>query len=138
MSVVQLAVFLENKAGRLAEVTRVLGEAGVNIRGFSVADTMEYGILRLIVDKPTAARDALKQREFTVHSSRVLCVQVSDRPGGLARILDALGQQGINIEYMYPIGIPLIVFGVEDPDRAVEVIRRMDAQILDEAEIERL
>jgi hypothetical protein len=138
MGVTQLAIFLENKAGRLAEVTRVLGDAGVNIRGFSVADTAEYGILRLIVDNPQRAREALKVKEFAVHTSEVLCARVPDRPGGLASALEALGKRQINVEYMYPIGIALIVFGVERLEDAMDALKCTDTAVLHDEDIRRL
>ncbi|HEY3283765.1 MAG TPA: ACT domain-containing protein [Armatimonadota bacterium] len=130
MSVQQLAVFLENKAGRLADVTKVLGDAGVNVRGFSVADSSEYGILRLIVDDTNKALSALKARSFTVHCSDVLCVRVPDRPGALSSALSVLGDKGINIEYMYPIAIAVIVFGVERLEYAIESLQSTDTVVL--------
>ncbi len=138
MSVTQLAVFLENEPGRLAEVTRALGDAGVNIRGFSVADTTDFGILRLILDAPERAYDALKARSFTVRRSQVLCVRVQDRPGALAALLDSLGERGLNVEYMYPIALALIVFGIEDMDGALEVFREKQAVLVDDEAIRRL
>ena len=82
MKVEQISVFLENKAGRLAEVTRVLGEAGINIRALSLADTTDFGILRLIVDQYDRAREILKEKGFTVGKTEVVAVEVPDRPGG--------------------------------------------------------
>lgn len=101
MKVEQISVFLENKAGRLAEVTRVLGEADVNIRALSLADTTDFGILRLIVDRYDRAREVLKDRGFTVGKTEVVAVEVPDRPGGLASVLAILARAGINVEYMY-------------------------------------
>lgn len=138
MGTTQLAVFLENKAGRLAEVTRVLGDANVNIRGFSVADTAEYGILRLIVDDPDRAYSTLKDHAFTVHASKVLCVRVPDRPGGLAGALDALSRRNINVEYMYPIGIAVIVFGVEKLSEAADALQKEGVTILTEEDVKKL
>jgi len=138
MGTTQLAVFLENKAGRLAEVTRVLGDANVNIRGFSVADTSEYGILRLIVDDPDRAYSALKDHAFTVHASKVLCVRVPDHPGALAAALDALSRRNINVEYMYPIGIAVIVFGVEKVDEAAAALQSEGVTVLREDDVKKL
>ena len=101
MRVEQISIFLENKAGRLAEVSRVLSEAGVNIRALSLADTSDFGILRLIVDNNDRAKEVLKERGFTVGKTDVVAVEVEDRPGGLSRILDILSRQNINVEYMY-------------------------------------
>ncbi|MGA8178690.1 MAG: ACT domain-containing protein, partial [Desulfobacterales bacterium] len=96
----QISVFLENKAGRLAEVTGILSEAKVNIRALALADTSDFGVLRLIVDNNEKAVEALKNRGFTVGRTDVLAVEVEDRPGGLHSILDILNGAGINVEYM--------------------------------------
>ncbi len=101
MKVEQLSIFLENKAGRLAEVTRTLAENGVNIKALSLADTTEFGILRLIVDDNEKAKTALKDAGFTVGFTGVVAVEVPHRPGGLNQILQILGERGINLEYMY-------------------------------------
>lgn len=114
MAVIQLSVFLDNVAGRLAEVTRILGEADVNIRGFSVADTADFGILRLLVNDEDVALKALRAAKFTVHTGSVALARVPDVPGGLAKALEAFAEQGINVEYAYAIVNSLIAFGVED------------------------
>jgi hypothetical protein len=101
MKVEQISIFLENKAGRLAEVTRALKEARINIRALSLADTSEFGILRLIVDDHETAKTVLKEQGFTVGRTSVVAVQVDDRPGGLDSILQLLSETGINVEYMY-------------------------------------
>jgi hypothetical protein len=114
MPVTQLSVFLDNTAGRLAEVTRILGDASVNVRGFSVADTADFGILRLIVgDEPTAVA-ALRAANFTVHEGPVILARVPDVPGGLAGALAGFARRGQNVEYAYAIVASLIAFGVED------------------------
>jgi len=101
MKVEQLSIFLENKAGRLAEVTRALSRANINIRALSLADTSEFGILRLIVDDHEKAKTVLKEQGFTVGRTNVVAVAVDDRPGGLDNILHLLSGHGINVEYMY-------------------------------------
>lgn len=101
MHVEQISIFIENKFGRLAEVTRVLGDAGVNIRTLSLADTSDFGILRLIVNDTEKAKSVLKERGFTVSKTEVVAVEIPDRPGGLADILQVLDSDGINVEYMY-------------------------------------
>jgi len=101
MKLKQLSVFLENRAGRLAEVTRVLGDAGVNIRALSLADTSDFGILRLLVDKNEAAIKALTADGLTVRATDVVAIEVADRPGGLATVLALLHGCGLNVEYMY-------------------------------------
>jgi hypothetical protein len=101
MKVEQLSIFLENKTGRLAEVTRALKSAAINIRALSLADTTEFGIVRLIVDDQEKAKNVLKEQGFTVGRTHVVAVQVDDRPGGLDGILQLLSDTGINVEYMY-------------------------------------
>ena len=101
MKVEQISVFLENKAGRLAEVTRVLGEAGINIRALSLADTTDFGILRMVADRPDAAVQILKDAGFTARETDVIGVEVPDHPGELARIMALFRDEGIGIEYLY-------------------------------------
>lgn len=101
MHVEQISIFIENKFGRLAEVTRILGNAQVNIRTLSLADTSDFGILRLIVDDTEKAKAVLKEKGFTVSKTEVVAVEIPDIPGGLADILQALDEDGINVEYMY-------------------------------------
>ena len=101
MRVEQIAVFLENKSGRLAEITSILAENNINIRALAVADTADFGILRLIVDKVDEAETALKEKGFTVGKTTVIAVEVPDRTGGLAEVLDCVQKIGLNVEYMY-------------------------------------
>jgi hypothetical protein len=101
MTAIQISVFLENKSGRLAEVLRALAKAGVNIRALSLAETIDYGVLRLIVDKPHEARKTLGDAGFTVSETEVIAVEMPDRPGGLAGIVDLVTERGLNIEYLY-------------------------------------
>jgi hypothetical protein len=101
MLVEQIAVFLENKSGRLAEITAILAENAINIRALSVADTADFGILRLIVDKVEMAKAVLRENGFTVGKTQVLAVEVEDKTGGLARVLKCIKDAGINVEYMY-------------------------------------
>ncbi|MBW1988218.1 MAG: ACT domain-containing protein [Deltaproteobacteria bacterium] len=123
----QISVFLENKEGRLAEVTRVLAEGGVNIRALSLADTSDFGILRLIVDDNEKAESILKDAGFTVRKTRVVAVEVSDRPGGLHEILDFLQKNGINVEYMYAFvrqkeDNAVMIFRFDNTDQAVNAL----------------
>jgi hypothetical protein len=125
----QLSVFLENRPGRLAEMARVLGEAGCNMRAFVVADTAEFGVGRIIVDRPEAARAALQQAGFGVTVTNVIAVEVPDRPGGLAHVLEVLGDAGVNVEYAYcfvePDGeVAVDIFRVEDSQAACAALER--------------
>jgi hypothetical protein len=138
MSVTQLSVFIENKPGRLAAVTRILGQAGVNIRGFSIADTEDYGILRLLVNKEDIARDALRAGGFMVHTSQVILAEVPDRPGGLAEALDAFAALNINVEYTYATAHSLIAFWVDKRDSGEEALRGQGVRLLTNEELTKL
>jgi hypothetical protein len=127
MKVEQISIFLENKSGRLAEVTKILGDGGVNIRALSLADTSDFGILRLIVNNTEKAKEILKKHNFTVGKTEVIAVEVSDKPGGLAYILDVLRKKDINVEYMYAFversgKDAVIIFRFDDIDRAITVL----------------
>ncbi len=115
----QVSVFLENKSGRLAEVCRVLANAAINIRGLCIAETSDFGILRLIVNDPGQALKTLREAGFAVGEAHVLALQVPDRPGGLSGVLELLKDKSINVEYMYAMltqheGQALILFRVAD------------------------
>lgn len=142
MKVKQISIFLENKSGRLAQVTKVLGEKNINIRALSLADTTDYGILRLIVNDPDTALDVLKQEGFAVRSTDVVAIQVSDHPGGLAAILKALEDLGVNIEYMYAfVGKSqenaVVVFKIQGIDLAIPVLQTNGVRLLNGDEIYR-
>ncbi len=140
MKVDQISVFLENRAGRLLAVTQLLGENNINIRALSLADTSDFGILRLIVDQPEAARDALQKAGFTLSFTAVVAVDVPDRPGGLAEVLRRLNAQSVNVEYMYAFverttGKAVLIFRFEDPDAALVVLSQAGLRILSGAEV---
>ncbi len=128
--IVQLSCFMENKPGRLLDICRTLGDAGINIRGFSVADMAEYGIFRIVVTDPVAAKKVLTSHGFTVNESHVLCLDVPDEPGGLAHVLKIFSDNDMSIEYMYVTAYTKIVFGFEDVDRVIPVIRKHDIHLL--------
>jgi len=101
MSVKQISVFLENRKGRLAEVTRTLRTEGINIRAMCLADTADFGVLRIIVADPDQCLRVLKAAGFVAQETEVLAIEVEDKPGGLDRVLGVLDAAGINVEYMY-------------------------------------
>jgi hypothetical protein len=140
MKVKQISIFLENKSGRLATVTKVLGENSINIRALSTADTADFGILRLIVDDPEKASAILKEHDFTVSVTDIIAVQMADEPGGLAGVLKALEDLGVNIEYMYAFvgrndADAVVVFRVEEIDRAIEQLQKAGVKLLKEKEV---
>jgi len=101
MAVRQISVFLENTKGRLAEVTKVIADGDINLRAMTIADTADFGILRLIVDKEEKALELLEKKGFTAKETEVIGVEVADQPGGLAKVLDLFEKSGLNIEYLY-------------------------------------
>lgn len=135
MKVTQISIFIENKSGRLAEVSRVLGEKNVNIRALSLADTSDFGILRLIVDNTDLAKETLKECGFTVSKTEVVAVEVPDCPGGLSSILQVLDAANVNVEYMYAFversaGNAVIIFRFDDVDQAIEVLQANGITVL--------
>lgn len=136
MKVEQISIFIENKSGRLAEVTQVIGEAGVNIRALSLADTSDFGILRLIVDKTDLAKSVLKERGFTVNKTEVVAVEVPDRPMGLYGILKVLDENRINVEYMYAFvercgENAVIIFRFDDTESAIRTLLSSGFNVLE-------
>ncbi|WP_054031139.1 ACT domain-containing protein [Desulfatitalea tepidiphila] len=143
MLVEQISVFLENKSGRLSEVTAILTEAGVNIRALALADTSDFGVLRLIVDNKDKAIDALKDNGFTVGKTQVLAVEVEDRPGGLNSILEILKANKINVEYMYAFvrhtgKNAVMIFRFDNIAAATEILNSKGVTILNEEQLNAL
>lgn len=131
----QISVFLENKSGRLVRVAQVLGEAGINIRGISIADTSDFGILRMIVDQPEKAIEAFKEKGIMATVTDVIAMEVPDTPGGLARVLEYMQEADINIEYLYsfiekPTTNAIIMMRVEKIDEALAVLKKNDIPIV--------
>lgn len=140
MIVKQVSVFLENRAGRLAEVTGILADHNVNIRALSLADSADFGILRLIVDDVERAKGILKKEGMTVGETDVVAVEVPDRPGGLAHLLRVFKDENVNVEYMYafvkaPSRSAVMIFRFEDPQGAVEVLQARGIRTLPGAEL---
>ena len=140
MKLRQISIFLENRKGRLAEVARVLGNAGINIRALSLADTSDFGILRLIVNDVDAALSVLKDNGYTVRDTEVIAVEVDDRPGGLAQVLAALAKLDINVEYMYAFveksqNKAVLVFRFEDLPKAADALQKGNIRVLSGEEV---
>lgn len=138
MNVRQLSVFIENKAGRVSEVTDTLGRAGINIRGFSVSDTADYGIVRLVVNDPDKGAAELRNAGFTVKEAEVLCVELPDVPGGLASVLKIVSDAGVNIEYVYSLISTHVVINVADVDRAASLLKGKPVTLVSQEEIARV
>ena len=135
MKVRQLAVFIQNRAGRVSEVTGLLGDNSINIRGFSVADTVDFGILRLVVDDPDQALETLQDAGFTVREDEVICIDLPDTPGSLATALKIVAEAGVNIEYIYSLVATYVVLNVEDVDRALDLLKDKPIRLVSQEEI---
>ena len=143
MIIKQISVFLENKSGRLHEVFEILGKNDINVTACSVADTTEFGILRMIVNKPEEAVAAIKAAKFPVNTTEVLAVEVSDKPGCLNYALQVLNEAGVSIEYLYSFikrngDKALILFRVEESARAVKILQSAGVKLYTNEEISSL
>ena len=136
MHVEQISVFLENKSGRLSEVTAILSEANVNIRALALADTSDFGVLRLLVDDTEKTLQSLKNNGFTVRKNKVVAVEVPDRPGGLNEILSMLHKAGLNVEYMYAFvrssgDNAVMIFRIDKDQEAIELFKARNVNVID-------
>ena len=127
MGIKQISVFLDNTTGRLSEVTKTLATAQVNLRAISIADTADFGILRLIVDKNDKAVDALNSAGFTTRQTDVVAVEIEDTPGSLAKLMDVFQQSQVNIEYLYAslegqVNKAVVVFKIEDHEKGQKIL----------------
>jgi hypothetical protein len=136
MEIKQISVFLENNAGRLGEVTKVLADSGVNLRAISIADTADFGILRLIVDDHQKAVLALNEAGFTTRITSVAAVEVEDKPGSLAKVMELFRKTSVNIEYLYASlegkeGKAVVIFKLEDHDKGLKIISENGLSMID-------
>ena len=136
----QLSVFVENKPGSLMDVTSKLTEAHVNIRAVATFDTPEFGILRLVVDKPAEAKGYLTERGFVVRVHEVMGVELEDKKGNLNQMLAILADGKININYIYSFVIregkaPVMVFNTDDFEKAAQILKEANVKILEESDL---
>ena len=136
MKIKQISLFLENKPGHLNAICRTLAESGINIVTLSLADTQQFGIVRLIVEEWQKAKDVLEAAGYVVNVREVVAAAVADRPGGMAEILDVIGKAGVNIEYMYAFTFrhgkeAVLVFRFDNPDRAIDALKTAGRDVLD-------
>lgn len=129
-TLIQLAVFIENRTGRLAEICKTLGDKGINIFGFSIADTEDYGIFRLICKRYEMAHQILKESGFTVRENEVICVKVPHQPGGLASVLNAFSKAEINVEYLYAIADTMIVFNLDHNEKGIDLLHKIGVETI--------
>ncbi len=138
MKIRQLSLFLENRPGQLRIPCRILGDAGIDILTMSLADTQQFGILRLIVKDCEKARKVLEAQGVVVNVTEVLAVDVPDRPGGLADVLEGFEKAGLSVEYMYAFARgpqATLLFRVEDPDRAEKVLSESGVKLVPASEL---
>jgi len=143
MIVKQISIFLENRRGRLAEVTQLLGDHKINIRAISLADTSDFGIVRLIVNDTEKAYTVLKSAGLTVNKNDVIAVEIPDEPGGLATVLNVLKAAGLNVEYLYGFlekktDKAIIIFRFDDMNEAVRVLRESGISTISDQELSNL
>jgi hypothetical protein len=143
MKVKQLEIFLENKSGRLAEISHALAENAINIRALSLADTADFGILRLVVNDTTKAQQVLRENGFNVNLTEVLAVEVPDKPGALDCILQMTAKGGLNVEYMYAFTKKsgksgMLLFRFDNQDAAVAVFQKAGCRLLSDDEVHAL
>ncbi len=140
MLVRQISVFLENKSGRLAEVTHILREHQIDIRALYIADTTEYGVLRMLVDRPDDALRVLSDNGFTVNSTNVIAIAIADEPGRLDQALETLTRSSISVEYLYAyVGRlstdAVVVLRVTDPELALVKLQEAGVRVLSSQEV---
>jgi len=143
MIVKQVSIFLENSKGRLAEVTRVLAKERVDIRALSLADTSDFGVLRIIVNRPDRCLEVLKEHGFVARTTEVVAVEVEDRPGGMSRVLDALDEAGLNVEYMYAYVAKagenaVVICKIDEREKALAVLEKKGIPTISAAGLEAL
>jgi hypothetical protein len=142
MTLRQISVFLENKKGRLAEVIGLIAREKINIRALALADTADFGVLRLIVNDTERCFAALKQAGFVAQKTEVLAVEISDRPGGLQRVLEVFDRMQLNIEYMYAFverkaDNAIVIFRTDQPAKAAKALAGEGIAALSEEAIEK-
>ncbi len=143
MKITQISVFLENRKGRLSEICSLLGQAGINIRALTIAETESFGVLRMVVDRPAEAIDLFRKNNVTANQTEVVAVEVPDTPGGLAQVLGILRDNHVNVEYMYGFvekhsEKALLVFRFDNPEKAHQVLAQNGLNVVDESGIQGL
>lgn len=141
MIIKQLSVFLEDRSGRLTELTKILTENDVNITALSVAETADYGIVRMVVGRPDVAKQALEKACFSVGLTDVVCVSMPDKPGGLYTILSILAEDDINVDYMYAFSnkdVALAVIRSTEMEKVIAVLEKNELSLLSQSDIYQL
>ena len=138
MIIKQLSIFLEDKSGRLTELTRILAENDINITALSIADATDYGIIRMVVGRPELAVSVLKEKGFSVHLTDVACIVVPNEPGGLYHALKILADNNINIDYIYALrwqSTASVVIRSESISKVIEVLQKNKLELLQASQV---
>mgnify|MGYP001630693075 CR=1 FL=1 len=135
----QVSLFLENKNGSLARVCKIMGEENINIRALSIADTTDFGVLRLIVNDPESAVEKLKDKDFLVSLTEVVGIKVQDKPGSLSAVLDKLEDEGVAVEYMYAFyddshKVAQVILRLSDNEKGICAMKELKLDFLSEEE----
>jgi len=143
MKVKQISVFLENKKGRLYDVSALLAKETINIRALNIAETDDFGVLRMVVDRPVEALAALKTGGFVANTTDIVAVEIDDTPGGLSKILKVLSDADVNVEYMYGFiekrsNNAIMVFRFESPEKAITILSGAGIKVINETEVKDL
>jgi len=143
MKIRQISVFLENRKGRLYSLCCLLGEKGINIRALNIAETTDFGIIRMVVDKTDEAYTLLKENSFVASIAETVAVEVEDKPGGLAEVLKVISESDVNVEYMYGFlekrsDKAMLVFRFDDVDNAVKLMQEKGISVVSSSEIQEL
>ena len=141
MFIDQISIFIENRQGRMAEITKLLADGGIDIRALSIADTTDYGILRLIVNNPEKATELLKENHVTATITKVLAIAIDDKPGGLNKAITILSEKGVDVEYMYAFLNPrkdtaFVILRVADNEKAVAILKDGGIELMSNADIQ--
>lgn len=142
MLINQMSVFVENTTGRLADLTKILADNNIDIKASTIADTVDFGILRCIVPDPEAATEILKKAGFTASITEVVAVSLEDKPGGLHKVLDILADSDIGVDYIYSTiksreDEAVIMIKVEEPEKAVEVLKANGVKLFSMDELDK-
>ena len=140
MTLKQLSIFLENKPGALSRPCRLLAQAGINIQTFALADTRQFGILRLVVHEWEQAKQVLEKHDFVVKVTEVVALEIPDQAGGLAEVLEVIERAAVNVEYMYAFtakqdGKGLVLFRFDNPETAVAKLQACQFNTISTAEL---
>ena len=138
MLIKQLSVFLENKSGRLTELTTILGQANINLSALSIAETSEFGIIRMVTSNPTKGLKILKENNFSVNLTDVICIKTLNQAGALSKYLQHLSDNNVDVEYMYAFSMgenAYVIIRTESLQKTIDILKNNDAKIVEPDEL---